>query len=319
MRTCAHSFGSQLAAIGIPDHSGTMTHIELLKSLSPETKTKLIARSDKAGLRHLMAYLTALALTSAGIVIQIPFWGLLILPQGILLVFFFTLSHECTHQTPFRSVWINEVIGHAIAPILALPFIWFRNFHLAHHKYTNDPDNDPELADKGRPTTAMAMFIYLSGWNYWRGNLRMLWDNAMGRISAPYLPKRRHHVMQREASLILILYGLAAISLFYSSLLLWVWIIPVLVGQPFLRLYLLAEHGLCPPVADMLENSRTTFTSRLIRSLAWNMPYHAEHHSFPNVPFHNLPALNDITLTHLKSTSDGYSEFTADYVRSLER
>ena len=118
--------------------------------------------------------------------------------------------------------------------------------------------------------------------------------------------------------MILIFYGLVAINLFYSSLLLWIWIIPVLVGQPFLRLYLLAEHGLCQPVADMLENSRTTLTSGLVRFLAWNMPYHAEHHSFPNVPFHKLPALNDITLQHLKSTSDGYSEFTAEYVRSLE-
>lgn len=319
MRSYAHSFGSQLADLDIPYHSCAMTHVELLKSLSPETKTNLIARSDWAGLRHLFVYLAALTFTTTGIIAQIPFWGLLIPFQGILLVFLFTLSHECTHQSPFRSIWINEVIGHTIAPILALPFVWFRYFHLAHHKYTNDPANDPELASGGRPSTRMGMLIYLSGWNYWRGNLRMLWSNATGKISAPYLPKRRHHAMRREATLILILYGLAATSLFYSPLLLWIWIIPILVGQPFLRLYLLAEHGLCPPVADMLENSRTTFTSRLIRGLAWNMPYHAEHHSLPNVPFHKLPALNDITRAHLKSTSDGYSEFTTDYLRSLER
>jgi fatty acid desaturase len=318
MRNYAHSFGSKLADKGFPYHSFDMTHNELLRSLSAETKTNLVARSDKAGLRHLFLYLAALTLTTAGIAMKISLWGLLILPQGILLVFLFTLSHECTHQTPFRSVWINEVIGHSIAPLLALPFIWFRYFHLAHHKYTNDPDNDPELAGNGRPATRLAMFIYLSGWAYWRGNLRLMWRNATGRIDAPYLPKRRHKAMKREALVILFLYALAAISLFYSSILLWIWIIPVLVGQPFLRLYLLAEHGLCPPVADMLENSRTTFTNRLIRALAWNMPYHAEHHSFPNVPFHNLPALNDMTLAHLKSTSNGYSEFTADYLHSLE-
>ena len=27
----------------------------------------------------------------------------------------------------------------------------------------------------------------------------------------------------------------------------------------------------------------------LVRFLAWNMPYHAEHHLFPNIAFHNLP------------------------------
>ncbi|MFT4962498.1 MAG: fatty acid desaturase, partial [Paracoccaceae bacterium] len=261
-----------------------MTHVKLLKSLSPAAKTNLIARSDRAGLRHLLLYLAVLTLTTLGIILQIPFWPMLMLPQGILLVFLFTLSHECTHQTPFRSVWINEFIGHAIAPVLALPFVWFRYFHLAHHKHTNDPDHDPELAGGGRPTSRLDMLIYLSGVLYWRGNLRLLWGNATGKIRAPYLPKRRHNTMRSEASLILILYGLTASSLFYTPLLLWIWIIPVLVGQPFLRLYLLAEHGLCPPVADMLQNTRTTFTNRLIRALAWNMPYHAEHHSFPNVP-----------------------------------
>lgn len=293
-----------------------MTHIELLQSLPAEVKNHLTTRSNRAGLLHLLTYLLALTLVTIGIVIKLPFWPLLMLPQGVLLVFLFTLSHECTHQTPFHSRWINECVGQMIAPILALPFIWFRYFHLAHHKHTNDPDHDPELAGQGRPSTPLAMLIYLCGWRYWHGNLTLLWANACGSFSATYLPKRRHSAMQREATLILILYGTAALSLFFTPILLWVWIIPVLIGQPFLRMYLLAEHGLCPPVADMFENSRTTFTTRLVRFLAWNMPFHAEHHSFPNVPFHHLPALNQITMAHLKSTSDGYAEFSADYLRA---
>lgn len=296
-----------------------MTHVDLLKSLSAATKARLTARSDIAGLRHLLVYLVALTVTTMGIVSQMPFWPLFILPQGILLVFLFTLSHECTHQTPFQSVWINEILGHLIAPLLALPFIWFRYFHLAHHKHTNDPEHDPELAGGGRPATPLALAIYLSGWHYWRRNLMLLWANATGRIDVPYLPKRRHPAMQREAGLILFLYALTAISLFFTPILFWVWICPVLIAQPCLRLYLLAEHGLCPPVADMLENTRTTFTGRIMRGLAWNMPYHAEHHCFPSVPFHQLPALNELTAAHLKSTSDGYTEFTAEYLRALER
>jgi fatty acid desaturase len=49
------------------------------------------------------------------------------------------------------------------------------------------------------------------------------------------------------------------------------------------------------------------------------MPYHAEHHAFPNVPFHKLPDLHRHTAPHLKSTSDGYAAFNADFTRSLER
>ncbi|NVO55515.1 fatty acid desaturase [Rhodobacteraceae bacterium B1Z28] len=296
-----------------------MDHRALIASIPPDTKDRLQHRSDAAGLKHLALYLAALTATSAGIITHIPFWPLLLLPQGVLLVFLFTLSHECTHKTPFRTGWVSDAVGHLVSVPIALPFTWFRYFHLAHHKWTNHPKKDPELDGKPRPESWRSLIIYLSGWPYWSGMARGLVSNAMGRIDAPYLPARQHRAIRTEARLLLALYAAATLSLFYSSALFWLWLLPILIGQPFLRLYLLAEHGLCPPVANMLENSRTTFTNRIVRFLAWNMPYHAEHHAFPNVPFHHLPAFHDWTQTHLKSTSDGYTEFTLDYGRNLKR
>lgn len=295
-----------------------MDHVALLKSLPAGEKARLTERSDRAGLRHLGLHLGAIAWLTAGIATQVPFWPLLILPQGILLVFLFTLSHECTHKTPFRTPWLNDLVGHAIAPVIALPFLWFRYFHLAHHRFTNDPEKDPELAHGPRPATRRQWLLYLSGWGYWRGMILTLVQNARGRNTAPYLPPSRHRAMQTEARVSLAIHALALLSLLVSPLAFWIWLLPVLIGQPVLRLYLLAEHGLCPPVADMLENSRTTFTNRAIRALAWNMPYHAEHHSFPNVPFHKLPDFHNWTRNHLKSTSAGYAEFTRDFARQLD-
>jgi fatty acid desaturase len=95
-------------------------------------------------------------------------------------------------------------------------------------------------------------------------------------------------------------------DLLWSPLVLWLWIVPILLGQPVLRLYLLAEHGDCPQVADMLLNTRTTLTTRLVRFLAWNMPYHAEHHLMPNVPFHHLPRLHARLPGPLGVVADGY-------------
>lgn len=296
-----------------------MDHRALIASIPAEAKDRLQLRSDMRGLRHLALYLSVLVVTSIGIAVQVPLWGLLILPQGILWVFLFTLSHECTHKTPFRSGWLNDAVGHLVSIPIALPFTWFRYFHLAHHKWTNHPENDPELNGKPRPESWPELLLYLSGWSYWRGMANVLYQNAFGNIDAPYLPARQHRVMRTEARLLLGVYAMAGLSLFYSSVLFWLWFLPVLIGQPFLRLYLLAEHGLCPPVANMLENSRTTFTNRIIKFLAWNMPYHAEHHAFPNVPFHQLPALHDWTQAHLKSTSDGYAKFTSEYMINLER
>ena len=112
----------------------------------------------------------------------------------------------------------------------------------------------------------------------------------------------------REARILLAFYGvLAAVSVAAGSwLAVGFWLVPVLIGQPFLRLYLLAEHTECPLEPDMLRNSRTTRSNALVRWLAWNMPYHAEHHAFPAIPFHALPAAHRLVRPHLKVTAPGY-------------
>ncbi|MCE8009288.1 fatty acid desaturase [Aestuariivita sp.] len=294
-----------------------MDHVTFLKTIPPARKAALTERSDTAGLRHLALHLGALGLCGMGIVLGVPGWPLLVLFHGVLLCFLFTLAHECTHQTPFQTRWINEVAGHVSSAAVGMSFTWFRYFHLAHHKHTNDPEHDPELADGPRPQSWQAYLIYLSGWGYWSGTALVLWRLARGAPLPGYLPARQIPRMRREARMILALYALALASLTVSPAVFWLWVLPALVGQPVLRLYLLAEHGRCPPVADMLENSRTTFTNRLVRAVAWNMPYHAEHHAFPNVPFHHLPDLHADLAAHLKSTSNGYTEFTRDYLGDL--
>jgi fatty acid desaturase len=101
--------------------------------------------------------------------------------------------------------------------------------------------------------------------------------------------------------------AVAAVSLVTGSLLaVELWLVPLLLGEPFLRAYLLAEHGACPFVADMLENSRTTFAVRAVRFIAWNMPYHTAHHAFPTVPFHRLPELTAAIREAIGVTAEGY-------------
>ncbi|SFD72488.1 Fatty acid desaturase [Sulfitobacter brevis] len=296
-----------------------MNHAQFIATLPPERKAALLAQSKIRGLVHLAAHLGILAAMAAYITVQAPLWPLMLLPYGITMVFLFTLSHECTHKTPFAQTGLSDIVGHAVSPLIALPFTWFRYYHLAHHKFTNDPARDPEIAGHPRPTTWPEYLVYLSGWGYWAGNAKLLWHHAQGRITAPYLPSRKHPAMRRDASILLALYGFAAISLLFSPLVFWLWLLPALIGQPFLRLYLLAEHGHCPPVANMLENTRTTLTNRLLRFLAWNMPYHAEHHAMPMVPFHALPSLHAEIASHLKSVSPSYRSFTKIYAQSLKR
>lgn len=293
--------------------TGQMDHRAFIESLDPNVRSALAVRSDRAGLLHLGGHAGAILLVGGVIAAGVPFWPLLLPVQGVLIVFLFTLEHEATHKTPFANERLNEVAGHVCGFLILLPFLWFRYFHLAHHRWTNIDGRDPEL-ESPKPETLRQWLIHVSGLPYWSGMARLTLRLATGRERAAYLPENALPRMAREARWILAGYALVALSFFWSPLLFWVWLLPAILGQPLLRLYLLAEHGDCPRVASMFENTRTTFTTALVRFLAWNMPYHVEHHVAPMVPFHRLPDLHRVMQDELRVTADGYARFSRDYL-----
>ncbi len=295
-----------------------MDHKSFLASLSAEQCRELTEKSDARGLIQLALHLSAIGVITALIVARVPFWPLLMLPQGILLVFLFTLLHEASHATPFRTPWLNVAAATLSGFLIVLPPRWFRYFHFAHHRFTQMPGKDPELAEP-KPETWGQYLGYVSGIPVWISHFGTLVRNAAGRGEDEFVPAGRRDAVRNEARMMIAAYlALLAASLASgSTVLIFVWLVPLLLGQPFLRLYLLAEHGRCAYVANMLENTRTTFTNALVRRLAWNMPYHAEHHSYPAVPFHRLPDLHVLARPHLAVTEPGYASFHARYAPDM--
>ncbi|MBF9029924.1 fatty acid desaturase [Rhodobacterales bacterium HKCCE3408] len=296
-----------------------MDHKAFLSGVPPETRARLTETSDGPALRHLALHGGLIVALMAWIGFGAPLWWLAIWPLGIALAFLFTLQHEATHRTPFRTRWLNEAAGHVAGLLLIQPFLWFRAFHMAHHRFTNLPGQDPELAEP-KPATRAALLWHLATPDYWRAKVAVLVANALGRTDPDYVGAKARPQIRREAWAYLGIYAglLLASLLWLGPLLFWIWLLPLATGFPLLRLYLLAEHGRCPEVANMFLNTRTTFTGRVVRFLAWNMPYHVEHHVWPTVPFHKLPDLHRLTRDHLQVTSPSYSAFTRDYVAGLE-
>ncbi|MEM8775214.1 MAG: fatty acid desaturase [Pseudomonadota bacterium] len=294
-----------------------MDHRTFIKLLPRDVLRRLRETEDKPGLVHLAGHAGLIAFLGTWIWQGWPLWWVALVMQGVAICFLFTLEHEATHKTPFASAWLNEWVGRGAGFLILLPFEWFRHFHLAHHKYTNIPGKDPELLAGAKPETRWQYVKYVSGVGYWTSMARQIVRNAYEPADDDYVPSGKRLQIQLEALIQLILYGVVAVSLFFTPFLLWVWLIPVLLGQPFLRLYLLAEHGRCAFVANMFENTRTTYTNRIVRFLAWNMPYHVEHHSLPQVPFHKLPELHHLMQGSHKALSNSYSEFTAEFVSDL--
>ncbi|MCB1450268.1 MAG: fatty acid desaturase [Nitratireductor sp.] len=290
-----------------------------IASLDDNARIDLTSRTDGPGVVRLLQQWGLLAAMAAWIAAGLPFWPAFLLPLGILIVFQFTLLHETVHNTPFASPWLNRLAGRMAALLVLVPHDWFHYFHMAHHRHTQDPDNDPEL-ESPKPETLAQYALHVSGLPLWKSSITNLLHVASGKCDFAYVPaKARDRVVRDARRMVAIYSALIAVSvLTVSGLLLWIWVIPAMLGQPFLRLYLLAEHGRCPLVANMFENTRTTFTNRLILWLAWNMPYHAEHHAWPMVPFHQLPQLHKFAKDHLHVTENGYAAFTGKYVAGLK-
>ena len=290
-----------------------MDHKAFVSALPAELREAMTARSDGPGLRHLALHLGAILLVGGLIAAAVPGWWALMPVQGVLIVFLFTLEHEATHRTPFASARLNDEVGRAAGFLLLLPFEWFRYFHLAHHRWTNIDGKDPELLG-GKPETLRAWLWHVSSLPYWWSGLRLMAALVAGRAEGDYLPEAAKPRIVAEARGMAVGYLVVGAGLIWSPLLWWVWILPVLLGQPALRLYLLAEHGDCPRVASMFQNTRTTLTNRLMRFLAWNMPYHTEHHVWPAVPFHRLPEVHQLMRDKLQVTAEGYAAFTKAYL-----
>ena len=281
-------------------------------TLSVSELQALSIRQDGPGLRRMSLHLLVLVATASMILVadSVFLLGPALLVHGIVMMFLFAPLHESVHRTAFRTPALNTFAGLLGGLVLVLPPEYFRHFHMAHHRYTQDPERDPELRTRKPCSTASYLYI-LSGAEYWRRSIVGLLGRALGRVPSDIVPESRRRAVVNESRYFLAVYGIAAAgSLYFSTgLVFWLWVCPAVLGQPFLRAFLLAEHWGCPPVDAKWHNTRSTDSNRLTRLLAWNMPYHAEHHAYAGVPFHALPKLSRMMADARVVVSPGYGRF----------
>jgi len=295
-----------------------LEHRAFLQSLSSEQRQSLTQRNNRHAALRLMTLFACLLTCVIAIVLRFPYLPLWLIAQGLLLVSLFHLMHECVHDTVFKQRWPNYLVAHVCGFVLFMPAIWFRQFHLAHHRYTQHADKDPELLS-GKPTSLFQWLVHISGVMIWHAAFSLLLRALYRPVREPYLKEKYQSSARLEMLLMLSAYmGLFFMSIVSgSTVLLYVWIIPLLVGQPFLRLYLLAEHTGCESGSNMLTNTRTVLTNPVVRWFTWNMPYHTEHHVFPSVPFHQLPRLHRFMQSYLFEVDASYTAFNIRYVRQV--
>uniref|UniRef100_A0A7S1JED1 Fatty acid desaturase domain-containing protein n=1 Tax=Eutreptiella gymnastica TaxID=73025 RepID=A0A7S1JED1_9EUGL len=322
----------------VMDHTPREMSLKAVRDILPkETLLELATKSNQQGLRQAFFHgsLIILAATLAEYTFHsqsVYGWYVLGLTiEAFLLSFLFMPLHECTHSTAFRNSTLNSIVGHATGFLCFRPPLHYKYYHFAHHRYTGDAEHDPELHETGTDLKIdgiLKYVVYLSGLPFWLDRSSTILRHALKvRLeSEHYLRGRAGDRVTCEARVYLLLYiAVALFSYATGSAFLWrVWVLPSLIGQPFLRYYLMAEHTGCQQGHNMLSNTRTTITTPWYRALAWQMPFHAEHHAFPQIPFHALPRLH----RHLSKTLAvqskchptgwaGYSGFHAQFVSKL--
>lgn len=95
------------------------------------------------------AFVVTLALFAQGV---LPVWGAVLL-VGVLTYFSYTPLHEAAHGNINGSneklKWLNDLCGYLVAPLIAVPYASHRHEHFTHHRYTNQPDKDPDYVVSG--------------------------------------------------------------------------------------------------------------------------------------------------------------------------
>jgi len=271
-------------------------------SLDRRTLKQLMRRSDLVPLIRLVA--CVLIIVSLGMLYYRSIGSWWVVPA--LLVFastlsltIYSLSHECSHGTPFRSRRLNETVFWVTSLIFGQELLYRRYSHAAHHTYTMFVGEDAQLPFT-QPVSVRNYLLWYSGLLYHTQFLQVLVLHSLRRFSQRTLnftPPEELPRMARNSRLFLCAYGAAALLSWYlgSTLLLWIWLLPKLIGDPVMLAYAASQHfEMEENTEDLRRSTRSLRPNWLIDLFYWNMSYHVEHHLYPTVPFFALPTLSGL-------------------------
>jgi fatty acid desaturase len=297
-------------------------------SLPPEALRGLQQRSDREGSLRFAGHMVAIGVVGTLYGWSLEGGGPLVLSLalgigfGFTLVTMFAAMHECVHRTAFKTRWLNDAVAWFAGLLSFYNSTFYRHYHGWHHRFTQLSGKDPELEDK-KPNNVGNYMVELSGVTWWIGKFQTHARIALGHTTSyGFLNDETRPKVVRSVRLQLAVYAAGVVVSFAlgEPLLVLYWLLPVALGQPLLRAILLAEHTGCSEDDDVLANTRTTHTVLPVRFLMWEMPYHAEHHRYPALPFFALAkahASMGPSLVHVART--GYIGFNAALLRRLLR
>ena len=236
------------------------------------------------------------------------------------------LMHEAAHGGLSPNRRLNDFLGHWLCAVpVGASLTAYRPYHLAHHKYAQQPE-DPDLVLSApfpvtRASLRRKIIRDLTGQTFFKQRILFAFKAYVARrdedIADGAVVTGRSLVAFLLVNAALLL-GLTLADLWWAYFVLW--LLPMATWFPMVtRLRNIAEHACVEgSAADPFRAARTTRASWWER--AFIAPYwvnfHAEHHLFMHVPCWKLPALHRAVRERPQGTrmevADGYLAVLAE-------
>jgi len=295
-----------------------------------EKMRELLKRQNGPAIRDTVLWFALLfAAGASGYMLWGSYWA--IIPFAIYGVLYASVSdsrwHESSHGTAFKTDWMNNALYEIASFMVLRESVPWRWSHTRHHSDTIIVGRDPEIAVQ-RPVNLKIVFANFLNLMALRMYVRNVFLHCVGRLTSEeitYIPETEHaKVFARARIYILVYVGVIALSIHSGSILPLMFIgLSSIYGVWLMPIYGYTQHaGLAENVLDHRLNCRTVYMNPINRFLYWNMGYHVEHHMFPLVPYHALPALHELVKADMpvpyRGLLDAYREIIPALLRQAE-
>jgi len=203
----------------------------------------------------------------------------------------YTPLHEAAHGNIHGGhdhlQWLNNLCGYLAAPLIMVPFSTHQVEHFTHHRYTNQPDKDPDYVVSGMRGGLLAFLVF--GIRFlWVQNTFLFhgyWAAAAWRQKAVYITEVLFAISWRVAFVTLIAREHAWVLLVFGYL-----------AGGFFTAYWFTYRP-HHPYADSARyrNTNSLIMPKWMKPLEWfwlGQNLHSVHHLFPRVPFYRYHALH---------------------------
>jgi len=268
--------------------------------------------------------IVTIILISLAAVLPLPYWILPSLLLGLAYAHAVELEHQCLHNTAYRSRFWGRVAGVLLGLPSLVSFSDYQNSHLKHHRLLGTPE-DKEFFNYAykKLNSFPALVTHLWMVRHHRDVVGYIFNSARGKLV------RKDEATLKMAKKIRFEYQLMAVFLttmalvtifFETTLFLKLWLIPMLIAVPTHALIELPEHiGCNTTIADVLVNTRTIKTNRLLVWFVNGNNYHVEHHWLPAVPNDKFPQLHTYVSSRTAYADVSYRSFYTQFFRNLRQ